>query len=559
MNPSVLNVHTPTGSFAILHSLTEETLDDLHNKLNRKVQNEFGGLHIGSGWLKYEYNDSIWNLDDDSDYAIFTWRQRDTKSSTVDESNVASSSRSTLDGYASASSFASPPPVFSSPPSISSPGPPPVATPTLHLFNPSSPLPPREAYHNPSFYLFHPSRAHLLQALLPQAAGSGDQAPSSQLGAGTSNGVRRAASTKSKNTTKSIGSGLTKGVIVPQQDGTGIPKLRKDFEKFHSENGVRTVVGSIGPVENVRMLLKSTHKHVYISRSFARKHGFIPSDSKPGNYGYAGMISIGEWPVTLQPSRTQQPAAGGEGHAPYTSHQMPGNQGDQLVGRAGQGTGTSNSTIGGHRYKTVAESIAESYVEMDRLPRAPTSPYSASLRQDSGSRAWTGSNSTSSATYKSAISSPVGTKRASSVGAPGNPRLTMTNTGTSSVARSMVSYDPPSSHFAGSGAQSIMSQATAQSTATSKYTYSTKPNQGATKANYAHTAPRNGLKAVLVEVYVSEEPHFDVVLGRTFFEKRSIKINEGDLTDVWCLDTGEKIECEVVILKDGRGEIVTVT
>ena len=48
-------------------------------------------------------------------------------------------------------------------------------------------------------------------------------------------------------------------------------------------------------------------------------------------------------------------------------------------------------------------------------------------------------------------------------------------------------------------------------------------------------------------------------VGRTFFEKRSIKINEGDLTDVWCLDTGEKIECEVVILKDGRGEIVTVT
>jgi len=32
-----------------------------------------------------------------------------------------------------------------------------------------------------------------------------------------------------------------------------------------------------------------------------------------------------------------------------------------------------------------------------------------------------------------------------------------------------------------------------------------------------------------------------------------------DLTDVVCLDTGEKIECELVILKDGRGEIVTVT
>jgi len=30
----------------------------------------------------------------------------------------------------------------------------------------------------------------------------------------------------------------------------GIPKLVKQFEKFHSQNGVRTVMGSIGPVEN---------------------------------------------------------------------------------------------------------------------------------------------------------------------------------------------------------------------------------------------------------------------------------------------------------------------
>jgi len=32
--------------------------------------------------------------------------------------------------------------------------------------------------------------------------------------------------------------------------GDGIPKLVKQFEKFHSQNGVRTVMGSIGPVEN---------------------------------------------------------------------------------------------------------------------------------------------------------------------------------------------------------------------------------------------------------------------------------------------------------------------
>jgi len=66
-------------------------------------------------------------------------------------------------------------------------------------------------------------------------------------------------------------------------------------------------------------------------------------------------------------------------------------------------------------------------------------------------------------------------------------------------------------------------------------------------------------KTVNVPVYLSEEPHFDVVLGRSFFEKRQIKTDAIDPTDVVCMDTGEKIECELVILKDGRGEIVTVT
>lgn len=68
-----------------------------------------------------------------------------------------------------------------------------------------------------------------------------------------------------------------------------------------------------------------------------------------------------------------------------------------------------------------------------------------------------------------------------------------------------------------------------------------------------------GPKATLMTVYLSEEPHFDVVLGRSFIERRQIRLTSVDPTDVVCLDTGEKIECELVILKDGRGEIVTVT
>jgi len=79
---------------------------------------------------------------------------------------------------------------------------------------------------------------------------------------------------------------LAKGGVVDD----GIPVHKKDFEKFHSENGVRTVIGSIGPVNNVRMLLKSGYRHVYISRGFAAQHGFIPKDATPGNYGYGGIV-----------------------------------------------------------------------------------------------------------------------------------------------------------------------------------------------------------------------------------------------------------------------------
>ncbi|KZO97939.1 hypothetical protein CALVIDRAFT_562817 [Calocera viscosa TUFC12733] len=68
-----------------------------------------------------------------------------------------------------------------------------------------------------------------------------------------------------------------------------------------------------------------------------------------------------------------------------------------------------------------------------------------------------------------------------------------------------------------------------------------------------------GARTVSCPVYLSEEAHFDVVLGRSFWEKRGIRIDTGDVTAVWCGDSGEKVECDVVVVRDGRGEIVTVT
>jgi len=147
----------------------------------------------------------------------------------------------------------------------------------------------------------------------------------------------------------------------------GPPKHKKEFEDFHTSNGVRTITGSIGPVKNVRMLLKTGYRYVYMSRKFAMRHGFIPEDAAPGHYGYSGLVNIGKLPITV----------------------------------------------------------------------------------------------------------------------------------------------------------------------------------GKTKTTHA--------------VYLSEESHFDVVLGRSFMEKRQVKTNTIDPTDIVCLDTGEKLDCELVILKDGKGEIVTVT
>lgn len=71
------------------------------------------------------------------------------------------------------------------------------------------------------------------------------------------------------------------------------------FEEFHSQRGVRLLRGSLGPVNNVPMMLKSGYRHVYVSRSFALEHGFIPVDTTPGTYGYNGITNLGKWPVQV--------------------------------------------------------------------------------------------------------------------------------------------------------------------------------------------------------------------------------------------------------------------
>ncbi|KAJ7905751.1 hypothetical protein B0H14DRAFT_3079102 [Mycena olivaceomarginata] len=354
MSASILNVHTPHSSFAIVHScksMTQESLVDLCDKLSRKTGTGYTGQRVGVGWLKYEFNQTIWNLDDDADYTIFVWRQQQQQP---------------------------PAPADAASTSASAAGP---ETPTLHLHDPSAPLPAPPAYMNAAYYLFQPARAQHPDA---QRAGGASPRPRSTAKSRKTKGSRRSAAPE-------------------DADDDGVPAFRREFEKFHGENGVRTVLGSIGPVANVRMLLKSGYRHVYISRKFAKDNGFIPADAAPGHYGYGGLVNIGVWPITLTPSST------------FSAH-----------------------------------------------PNAPPPP-------------------------------------------PAKPQ---TAAGASGKASKRAGGKP---------------------------------------------------KPTLMQVYLSEEPHFDVVLGRSFFERRQIQTSAIDPTDVVCLDTGEKLECELVILKDGRGEIVTVT
>ena len=343
----IINIHTPSSSFAIIHSINEESIQQLFDKLSRKQGTDFHGHRVGPGWTKYHWNDTFWNLDDDADYSIFVWRRK----SSGEESSAET---------------------------------------TLYIQNPLTPLPEPPAYRNPSFYLF---------SLTQSKIGLAPRSPK------TSFDVKSRKSAKKK-----------KAATAPVEKEE--PKHKKEFEKFHSENGVRTVMGSIGPVQNgtllhlistveynlmmdvVRMLLKAGYRHVYISRKFAMKHGFIPADAAPGHYGYGGLVNIGTWPITLQPLGASALDLSSADHPP--AFQKQGDHGN------------------------------------------------------------------------------------------GNRK----------------------------GAET---------------------------------------KSILIPVYLSEEPHFDVVLGRSFFEKRRIQTNPTDPTEVVCLDTGERIEVEVVVLKDGRGEIVIVT
>jgi hypothetical protein len=44
--------------------VNDETMQQLYDKLTRKCRTEFHGQRVGPGWIKYYWNDTVWNLED---------------------------------------------------------------------------------------------------------------------------------------------------------------------------------------------------------------------------------------------------------------------------------------------------------------------------------------------------------------------------------------------------------------------------------------------------------------------------------------------------------------
>jgi hypothetical protein len=234
---------TRISSFAIVHALADETLTTLFDKLTRKADAEYLGARVGSGWLKYEWKGTTWNLDDGQCFSPMLTLKADSNTPLEDGDYTILKMRHS--------------------PATTS-GTPVENTESLELFlhNPTSPLPTPPAYCNPSYYAFRTSAV----PMNPTATASSRKSTKAQ-------------SVRTRKTSR----GHVDGVDM------SIPKHKLEFDRARA-NGVRTVIGTIGQVPNVRMLLKSDHRHVYVARKFAILHGLVPKEASPGQFGYTGLV-----------------------------------------------------------------------------------------------------------------------------------------------------------------------------------------------------------------------------------------------------------------------------
>ncbi|KAI5478493.1 hypothetical protein MNV49_005021 [Pseudohyphozyma bogoriensis] len=241
-----------------------DSLASVRSRAARKLAITGDGSDIA---LQYMWCDVYYTLEDDDDWEVFV--QRHAHSSEVTLLLAAPSIPTSNPSIASLSS---------APPSATS----------------SAPADGASIYSSHSYGrgatrdVRHGTSMHLLSA-----SGSVN-------GKGSSVGGRSARSTARSETT--VGAKSQRG----KSADPAVPEHKIKFEEFHNQLGVRTFIGSIGPVENVRMMMKSGHRACYMSRAFAQQHNFIPKDAAPGFYGFSGITNLGTWPIKVGKKTVEQ-------------------------------------------------------------------------------------------------------------------------------------------------------------------------------------------------------------------------------------------------------------
>ncbi|WVR03225.1 hypothetical protein IAU60_000216 [Kwoniella sp. DSM 27419] len=315
----VYNVHTPQKTFALTHKD-----DETRSKLFEKVWSKSGQSNDqkeGSSLL-YEYEGERWSLDDDDDLEILLSR--------FPPSSTPSVTMHLQLPQAHAH--------FNSPPSYSAPS---TSSPSSKIKSKSTKT--KKASDGPSIKSVTESNTQANAATssgLNGISGDKDKKSQSNLGVGSApkskvtgqtakeagtnllappaapvNGnSQRSASTSvlqtpsSGNNRSVSGQSKAKSFMSTKSrkskwgdddaEPLGLVK-RREWEEFHNNNGVRTVVGKINGVSGVRMLLKSGYKGVYVSRTFAIKHNIVPKKFGMGSFGYTGLKSIGTVDITI--------------------------------------------------------------------------------------------------------------------------------------------------------------------------------------------------------------------------------------------------------------------
>ncbi|KAH8924357.1 hypothetical protein BT69DRAFT_1280685 [Atractiella rhizophila] len=257
MPTTILSISLPSGPSLALKLRPSESLPALKARCAKKVnvpKEQVG--EDGAVVLQYAWCGSYYQLEDDDDYDIFLYRVQPPQGPHLREVSMLLTSP-----------YLPTAPTSPAPPSVRQ------MQPTVDTTSVAS-RPPSIAHTN--------SKQTTLHVI------------ASSLTGGTS--IRDDRSIKSG---KSGRSGMSKKSKASQIPADYVPEHKIAFANFHNQNAVRTVIGSIGDVDNVRMMIKPGHRHVYMSRAFAQDHDFIPHDAAPGFYGFSGITNLGSWPIRI--------------------------------------------------------------------------------------------------------------------------------------------------------------------------------------------------------------------------------------------------------------------